>query len=411
MYGIINDAIKTLVVSKFGAEAWATIVANADVDPSFELSRNYSDSVTLALVGAAAELLGISAAAVLETFGEYFAAEYLGEKHHLRLLTVLGPNLAEFLKNLDNLHGHLQHAYPDAQFPSFFAEVADRRDFESDDDVDHEVLLLHYHSDRKGLWPIVIGLVKGVARVLFKVNVAIERVPGKTRASSETGDHVVFSIKYEMSEGETSGAEGAGRERIMTRRRSPGEKAVLEQFGLTSRSLLKPWPWHVLITEDLEVAAVGPSLKRWDPSLKHLSRGSVPFGSVAKVVRPKLPKGFDFDFLMSRCSVPFVLKLVARGAGGIESGTQSLKLEGQLQVVQEPGKTMGLLFLAHPQVTSLDQMLKAGLFISDLPLHGSQRRLVLMNEQREVERKLACVLRTSLVAARAEVPDCPHRAP
>ena len=37
-------------------------------------------------------------------------------------------------------------------------------------------------------------------------------------------------------------------------------------------------------------------------------------------------------------------------------------------------------------------MLKAGLYISDLPLHGSQRRLVLMNEQRDVERKLACVV-------------------
>lgn len=136
----------------------------------------------------------------------------------------------------------------------------------------------------------------------------------------------------------------------MTRRRSLGEKAVLLNYGLTCRSLLKPWPWHILITEDLEVAAVGPSLKRWDPSLKHLGgrgRGSVALEHVAKVVRPKLPKGFDFDYLMSRCSVPFVLKLVARGAGG----TQSIKLEGQLQVVQEPGKKMGLLFLAHPQVS------------------------------------------------------------
>jgi guanylate cyclase soluble subunit beta len=63
-------------------------------------------------------------------------------------LQVLGSSTREFLENLDALHDHLATIYPGMRAPSFRCTEKDG------------AIILHYYSEREGLEPIVIGLVR-----------------------------------------------------------------------------------------------------------------------------------------------------------------------------------------------------------------------------------------------------------
>ena len=63
-----------------------------------------------------------------------------------------------------------------------------------------------------------------------------------------------------------------------------------------------------------------------------------------------------------------------------------MRLKGQMIYVVESDS---ILFLCSPSVTSLDDLCRRGLFLSDIPLHDATRDLVLLSEHFEQEYKLA----------------------
>ncbi|KAH6936778.1 hypothetical protein HPB50_021521 [Hyalomma asiaticum] len=94
--------------------------------------------MTLKLVAAACEVLGLDLDTCLEAFGEHFL--YFCQQHgYDHILRVLGSNMADFLTNLDNLHDHLASTYPGMRAPSFRVTPGPSGQ-----------ILLHYYSDRKG---------------------------------------------------------------------------------------------------------------------------------------------------------------------------------------------------------------------------------------------------------------------
>ena len=89
------------------------------------------------------------------------------------------PYLAEagrFLGNLDNMHARVELSFPALRPPSFRLERTD------------DGLMLHYMSDREGLAPMVIGLLRGLGT---HFNEEIEVAQVKDRA--EHG-HDVFHL-------------------------------------------------------------------------------------------------------------------------------------------------------------------------------------------------------------------------
>lgn len=174
MYGLVNRAVEHMVRERFGAETWQAIQARAGVEEEgFLALRTYPDDVTYRLVGAASAELGLPAEAVLEAFGEYWvnhtATASYGDLMHLQ-----GRTLPEFLQNLDQMHSRLSLTFTDMQPPSFRCS-----------DVTPQSLLLHYHSERPGLLPFVVGLVKGLG-TYFSTPVAVEIAA--RRAEGAPGD-------------------------------------------------------------------------------------------------------------------------------------------------------------------------------------------------------------------------------
>ena len=179
MYGLVNKAVEDLVTTKFGARAWQDVASMAGVDDVGFISMDpYPDEITYGLVAAASKVLKIPVDQLLEAFGEYWTL-YTAREGYGDLMSISGDNFENFLENLDGLHSRIALSFPDLKPPEFRCE-------RQEDDS----LVLHYHSDRPGLAPMVKGLVKGLAN-MFEIDVDIEQIADKTH----DGEHDVFLIK------------------------------------------------------------------------------------------------------------------------------------------------------------------------------------------------------------------------
>ena len=186
MYGLVNKAIEGLVRSNHGDDTWNQIVETAGLELSgFVSLESYDDAITYQLVEAASKVLGASAEAILEGFGEYWII-YTAEEGYGQLLERSGDTIEEFLENLDQLHTRVGLTMPHLRPPTIHSDV------QADGSV-----RLEYYSEREGLAPMVVGLMRGLARRYGKT-AEVEHVERR----ADNGDCDVFSMR--LSEGEKS---------------------------------------------------------------------------------------------------------------------------------------------------------------------------------------------------------------
>jgi hypothetical protein len=180
MYGMVNKAIEDMVCTQFGEETWEQIKHKAAIeDETFVSMEAYPDDVTHRLVKAASAILGLSAAEIMQAFGEFWV-KYTAQEGYGELLDMSGESLPEFLDNLDNLHARVGISFPKLQPPSFECT-----------NTEENSLHLHYRSEREGLAPMVLGLVKGLGS---RFDTEVDVVHLKQREQGEGHDE--FVVKY-----------------------------------------------------------------------------------------------------------------------------------------------------------------------------------------------------------------------
>ncbi len=193
MYGLVNQAIRDMIVVNHGEEVWTRVRERAAVEvEQFEGMEPYPDDLTHRLVMAASVELKADPHALLRAFGEFWVT-YTAAEGYGPLMDMAGSSLPEFLHNLDDLHARVGVNFPQLVPPSFDAEDQD----------DEGTMHLHYHSKREGLAPMVIGLVEGLGG-RFDTPVEVEQL-----ASRDDGaDHDVFAVRYEVDGEPPAGSGG-----------------------------------------------------------------------------------------------------------------------------------------------------------------------------------------------------------
>ncbi|AKG20914.1 heme NO-binding domain-containing protein [Calothrix sp. 336/3] len=179
MYGLVNKAIADMVKLRFGEDKWQQICKAAAVESLLLSMEVYPDDLTHRLVKASSEILGLTSAEIMQAFGEFWI-QYTTEAGYGELLDMSGDDLPEVLENLDNLHTRLGVIFPKLKPPSFRSDM-----------IDEQTLTLEYHSEREGLAPMVMGLVKGLGARL-DTDVTIEQ----TKHREKGDDHDEFSIQH-----------------------------------------------------------------------------------------------------------------------------------------------------------------------------------------------------------------------
>lgn len=168
MYGLLNRAIKDLVESSFGQPAWEQVVAK--VGPSaldFIAMKMYPDELTYELVQAVSEVSGLSQNAVMDAFGEHWIS-YTGHVGHGDLIAIMGDDVITFLRNLDSMHIRIMSMFPELEPPKFVVQ-----------DLGGGIYEMDYYSHRPALWPVVIGMVRGLGKLLSQ-EVSIRLTQAKT---------------------------------------------------------------------------------------------------------------------------------------------------------------------------------------------------------------------------------------
>lgn len=171
MYGLVNRAIEQLVLAARGPDGWRRVRERAGVAlEGFVAVQSYPDEVTFRLVQAVATELQMTQAQVLEAFGEYWIL-YTAEQGYGELMRAGGQDMVGFLGALNDMHGRIESTFHNLAVPYF--EIAPLPDGRFD---------LLYESQRDGLAPMVVGLLRGLAR-RFGQAIEIEhvqhRAPGR----------------------------------------------------------------------------------------------------------------------------------------------------------------------------------------------------------------------------------------
>lgn len=180
MYGLVNQAIRDMILTNHGEEIWARVRQRAEVAvESFEGMEPYPDDLTHRMVMAASVELNEDPHALLRAFGEFWV-KFTAAEGYGPLMEIAGSSLPEFLHNLDDLHARVGVNFPQLVPPSFDAE-----------DQDEGTMHLHYHSRREGLAPMVIGLVEGLGD-RFDTPVEVEQLASRDEGAA----HDVFEVRY-----------------------------------------------------------------------------------------------------------------------------------------------------------------------------------------------------------------------
>ena len=154
MDGLVTKALDHVIRKRLGDEAYRAVLRDAGVEgTTFSAGEVYPDEATFGLVVAAARALATTPAGMLEMLGEHWV-EFAIREGYGRFLTTAGRTFRDVLMNLDRMHEKISLISPHLQQPTFWCS-----------DVTDDTLVLHYMSARSGLAPLVVGIVRGLARM------------------------------------------------------------------------------------------------------------------------------------------------------------------------------------------------------------------------------------------------------
>jgi hypothetical protein len=152
MYGLVNQGLKDMVCLDAGQDTWMRICQQVGLSHhDFDLMEPYDDALTAKLVAEIAAELNIDGPEVLTRFGKYWI-KFTAHQGYGQIMDLFGKDFKTCLKNLNRMHGHMGSMMPGLKPPRF--TVVDRGS---------STLEIQYSSTRKGLAPMVHGLLIGLA--------------------------------------------------------------------------------------------------------------------------------------------------------------------------------------------------------------------------------------------------------
>ncbi len=180
MYGMVNQAIKSMVIENHGEKMWDSVLQKIDLKIlDFAPFEQYDDSVTGDLLGAISQLTNIMPIDLLESFGIYWVF-YAKNSEYKSILESFADSPIGLIESLDSLHSRLQLLFSGLSAPSFWVEHNGPNE-----------VIVHYATVRMQM-PLeyfVIGLLKGIFK-MFNQSCHVTLLPG------DEGEKAKFVVRY-----------------------------------------------------------------------------------------------------------------------------------------------------------------------------------------------------------------------
>lgn len=155
MYGMVNQAVKEMVLTNMGDSTWNEICKSLDIPTDdFKLFDQFDDSVTLGIVQNICRLTNSSPEDILENFG-IFWIEYARKSDYEVILNAFATSPFDLINSLNALHERLELSFTNLNAPSF--EIVSQED---------KTMTVNYYSNRD--LPLKY-FVKGLFMGIFKM--------------------------------------------------------------------------------------------------------------------------------------------------------------------------------------------------------------------------------------------------
>lgn len=163
MYGMVNQAVKEMVITQLGSDSWDTICNKLEIsNEDFSLFMQFDDSVTLGIVQNVCGLTQKPAEEILESFGVFWI-DFAKNSDYQIILNTFATSPFELINSLNALHERLELSFTNLNAPSF--ETVSFQD---------KIMTVNYYSSRDlPLKFFVKGLFKGIFK-LFDKNCDVE---------------------------------------------------------------------------------------------------------------------------------------------------------------------------------------------------------------------------------------------
>ncbi|EGT58389.1 hypothetical protein CAEBREN_31325 [Caenorhabditis brenneri] len=400
MFGWIHESFRQLVTRKYGKDIWEKIVhmAKFELGTESEIAHYYNDDETLRLVNSMANVIGIPIEEIWEAYGG-FLIQFTMETGWDELLRAMAPDLEGFLDSLDSLHYFIDHVVYKTKLrgPSF------RCDVQADG-----TLLLHYYSKRSGLYPIVKGVVREVARRIYDTEVvmkvqerkqehldafvtehvvfvitqienanSVQQKSISSKADSQIDLSTVLFIHRRLSSLRLDPERQKRRRKSLTANGSRMEINLNEGiYEISSSDFAQAFPYHICFDPDLFLEHFGNFIKKTYPNAM---RQETRVTDLLELVHPEVP--FSYESIKYYKNSLFVFRL--KGIGDIvhnqADDAKTVLLKGSMVFIDE-GKY--ILYMCSVNVTTVRELIERNLHLSDMQRHDGTRDVIMLNQSR-----------------------------
>ncbi|KAH9496322.1 Guanylate cyclase soluble subunit beta-2, partial [Bulinus truncatus] len=196
------------------------------------------------------------------------------------------------------------------------------------EDGDDGELILHYYSGRPGLYPIVKGVLKAVARDLFhqSVDMSIIEQNKEDIGFNQSQEHTAFRLTLQgpAEAGLMSHPPTAARDWLPGRLQLLDERAgrsLTRTYGPSEGiSFCSAFPYHIIFDRDLRIRQCGDLIQKHS-SVKMME--GTPLTHAFSIVHPKMV--LSIDNIRKFINAVFLLAMVPR-----ENGRKTMLLKGKL---------------------------------------------------------------------------------
>ena len=174
MHGLIHVILKQFILSKYDESHWSSILVKLSIEDDSRILelKQYDDSVSVAGISAAAEVLCLSIDGVLRAYGIFFV-EFIHMGGYLRMLKSMGDNIHTFLHHINDLHHNLEREFRNSDFPIFSVDAL----VEETEGKSKTTFVLSYSSSRgSSIAALVEGILPALAGLLHNQTVEMKRL-------------------------------------------------------------------------------------------------------------------------------------------------------------------------------------------------------------------------------------------
>lgn len=140
------------------------------------------------------------------------------------------------------------------------------------------------------------------------------------------------------------------------------------------------FPFSILIDRNMQIKHIGDGLVRYVGPHIQLGLGTS-FLTYFTIVSPKLNE-YAFSTILVNHNMSFKLRTNVMEAACKSSQYKDMELKGSVSYLPEVDC---LFFIGSPIISSLEELTRREMFISDIPIHDATRDIILVGEQTKAQ--------------------------